>query len=101
PARPRRPAPAGGRPRRAAPSAAARRSTPPTRHPAAGRAVTAWTGSPSADDLADRRPGADARPDPGRESLDRARAVRDQRLLHLHRLQDDDEVTLGHLGALD
>src|SRR4051812_7730063 len=51
-------------------------------------------------DLADDRPGRDGRADLRAEALDGAGAVGVQRLLHLHGLQDDDEVAFLDLLPL-
>src|SRR5690242_9029177 len=48
------------------------------------------------DDLA----AGDTHPDLGLEAGDRARLVGVDRLLHLHGLEDDDQVALGHGGAV-
>src|SRR5699024_9104064 len=47
-------------------------------------------------DRAEHGTGGDCRPDLGADALDDAGAVRGDRLLHLHRLEDDQQVTVGH-----
>src|SRR5690606_10489086 len=58
-------------------------------------------GPRSVDDLADGCTGAHGGPDRRDERSHDARAVRDERLLHLHRLEDDDEIARSDGRALD
>src|SRR5690606_2220333 len=54
----------------------------------------------SVDDLADGCPGAHRGADAREEGAHDPRAVRDERLFHLHRLEDDDEIARGDRRTL-
>src|SRR5688572_24773590 len=75
---------------------AARTAAPPT----TGAPTTGPRRTNRSTDLADRRPGGDHVTHRCREPADHPGPVRGQLLLHLHRLDDDDRVALGHPVAV-